>query len=237
MEPNQDKYLIISSTAREIAALTARLLPARAIEPDTRPLFLTGGRYRSAQIDLLICGVGQLQAAYHSGRVLATNQYSMVFNFGIAGSFVDRFPKRTVVNVREEILADLGVEDRDIQRDLFEIGLLDPNGAPFVAGSLHAPEVASSVLTGLPAARSLTVNRVLGNSESISKVVTRYAPDIVNMEGAAIFYACLLAGVPFVSLRAISDRVAPRDKPAWDIPGAIAALEEKALLLLDGICS
>jgi futalosine hydrolase len=44
------------------------------------------------------------------------------------------------------------------------------------------------------------------------------------MEGAAMFYVCLLAGVPFLELRAVSDVVGPRDKAQWDIPGAVAAL-------------
>jgi len=44
------------------------------------------------------------------------------------------------------------------------------------------------------------------------------------MEGAAFFYACLLSGVPFHEVRSISNFVEERDKSKWDIPLALANL-------------
>jgi futalosine hydrolase len=45
------------------------------------------------------------------------------------------------------------------------------------------------------------------------------------MEGAALFYAALLQGVPFLSIRAISDLVGPRDRGTWKIAEAVSALD------------
>jgi futalosine hydrolase len=73
----------------------------------------------------------------------------------------------------------------------------------------------------------VTVNRVLSDPRSIAWVEERYAPDVVSMEGAAFLYTCLMHEVPCVQLRAISDRVGPRDTSTWDIPGAVAALNKE----------
>jgi futalosine hydrolase len=46
------------------------------------------------------------------------------------------------------------------------------------------------------------------------------------MEGAAFFYACLAAKVPFVEIRSISNRMEPRNRDAWDLPLAVRNLNE-----------
>lgn len=176
--------------------------------------------------DLLVTGVGQLQCAVHLARTLARSPYSLVVQAGLAGSFTPAIPKRAVVRVASEVCADLGAEDRTGFLDLRDMGLLDPNLPPFQDGLLVAPELPYSSVQTLPAVSSVTVNRVLSAPESIAWVRKRYAPQVVNMEGAACFYAALLAGVPFVQLRAVSDMVGPRDRAQWDIPGAVRALDE-----------
>jgi futalosine hydrolase len=40
------------------------------------------------------------------------------------------------------------------------------------------------------------------------------------MEGAAVFYVCLLEKIPFLEIRAISNYVDIRDTEKWDIPTA-----------------
>ena len=46
------------------------------------------------------------------------------------------------------------------------------------------------------------------------------------MEGTAFFYACLLEQIPFLEIRAISNRVEARNRANWDIPLVIAHLNE-----------
>jgi futalosine hydrolase len=44
------------------------------------------------------------------------------------------------------------------------------------------------------------------------------------MEGAAVFYACLYAGVPFAQVRSISNWVEPRNRANWKLDEAISNL-------------
>lgn len=220
--------LLVAATKFEIEPLLAAVGLAREWSPANASALWCGG----GDFDVLVTGVGQLQCAYHLGVVLGKKRYDAALNLGIAGSFRPEFPKCSVVSIVQEELADLGAEDRDERLDLFQMGLLQPDLPPFSGGALRAPPLNLAALGHFPAVRAITVNRVLGSTRSIDQIVRRYAPDVVSMEGAAFFYACLSAGVPFVALRSISDFVTPRDKSAWDIPGAIASLCESALPVL-----
>lgn len=215
------KTLIVSATALEVAPALGRIFPGSPVGsgPGVPGTLLEGER-----ADCLITGVGQMQCGIRLAGALAARRYGLAIQAGLAGSFSPSIPKREVVVVSEEALPDLGAEDREGFLDLFDMGLLNPNHAPFSGGRLMAPDVTLRSLDGLVRARSVTVNRVLSSAASIEWVRRRFAPEVVNMEGAAFFYACSLYGVPCVSIRAISDMVGPRDKSSWDIPGAVASL-------------
>jgi len=220
-EKNQGRALIVSATALEVAPLLGRLFPGAAV--GSRP-GVPGTLLEGERVDCLITGVGQMQCGIRLAGALAGRSYGVAIQAGLAGSFSPAIGKRQVVVVSEEALPDLGAEDREGFLDLFDMGLLDPNHAPFAGGRLLAPDVTLRSLDGLERARSVTVNRVLSSAASIEWVRKRFAPEVVNMEGAAFLYACALYGVPCVSIRAISDMVGPRDKSSWDIPGAVASL-------------
>lgn len=215
------KVLLVSATLLEIAPLLARLgCPVPAGER----LGVAGTRIRTDRCDVLITGVGQLQCAVHLTNALAAEPCDLVVQAGIAGSFTPTLGKRAVVVVEEEALADLGAADGVRLMDAIDMGLLPPDQPPFTNGRLRASRAWVPARIELPFARSVTVNRVLGEPRTIDWVRARYNPDIVNMEGAALFHACLVRNVPFVAFRAISDMVGPRDKASWDIPSAIEAL-------------
>jgi nucleoside phosphorylase len=85
----------------------------------------------------------------------------------------------------------------------------------------------------LPAVTGITVNTVHGNVRSIARVVERLAPDVESMEGAAFMYACLVSGVRFVQVRAVSNVVEKRNRGAWRIGEAVAALNDVAWRAID----
>lgn len=217
------RLLLVSATVFEVAPTLAQ---AGYVGEPGHAMDLSGSIIPTPLFDCLVTGVGQLQCAVHVTRALASGDYDCVIQAGIAGSFSEKFAKRAVVMVEEECLADVGAEDNGSFLDLVEMGLLSPDRFPFKRGRLCASRGHVPNGIDVPFVRSATVNRVLSEPHSIQWVRDRYAPDIVNMEGAALFHSCLLANIPFMGIRAISDMVGPRDKSSWDIPGAINALNE-----------
>jgi futalosine hydrolase len=165
--------------------------------------------------------------AAHCSRVLALTRYDVAVNLGVCGSFDPAFPPGTVVHVVRDRLAELGAEDGDAFLTLRDLRLGGDeelvNGAP--------PE--SAPLRALPAVCGITVNTAHGNEASIAAVVHRCAPQVETMEGAAFMYACLLAGVPFAQVRAVSNIVERRNREAWRMGDAIRALGTAAQQILE----
>ena len=186
-----------------------------------------GEEYSLPLFDCLVTGVGQLQCAAWLSKALTQKRYDVVIQAGIAGSFSERYPHRSVVLVEEEIVSDLGAETPQGFLDIFEMGLVSPDQSPFSNGVLRQRPLKCLEDLHLPRVRAVTVNRVLSDPRSIAWVQERYKPDVVSMEGAAFLYTCLTHQVPCVQLRAVSDRVGPRDTSTWDIPGAVAALNKE----------
>jgi futalosine hydrolase len=84
----------------------------------------------------------------------------------------------------------------------------------------------------VPAVRGITVNTVHGNEQSIAHAVRRFDPQVESMEGAAFMYASQTSGVAFAQVRAVSNMVERRDRRAWKMPEAVAALGTAALDIL-----
>lgn len=219
-----DRTLLIAATAFEVQPT---LVEFGADHGAVSGLGKAGTVIHLGRFDCLITGVGQMQCAVHLTRLLERAHYRCVVQAGIAGSFSDAYPKGSVVCVGEQVLADFGAESPGGFLDIVDMGLLPRDHAPFLDGVLLGSEGGLFSHCDLPRVRGATVNRTLSDPRSIGWILGRYAPDVVAMEGAALFYACLTVGVPFLELRAISDRVGPRDKAQWDIPGSIKALNEK----------
>ena len=89
-------------------------------------------------------------------------------------------------------------------------------------------------LDSLPKANGITVQTVHGNEQSIALLRQRNpSASIESMEGAAVFYAGQLEGIPVIEIRSVSNPVEPRNRAGWDIQGAIHSLNQFLLQLLN----
>jgi futalosine hydrolase len=221
-----------------------RLLIVAATRPEVTPLVdalsnrklhdgITSGTIGAHDVDLLLTGIGMVATAAHCSRALARGAYDAALNLGVCGSFNHACAPGTVVHVTSDAIPELGVEDGPQFLTLQEIGLVPPDLFPYVGGRLvNTTPAPLSRLASLPAVAGITVNTVHGDDASIAAVVRRSAPDVESMEGAAFMFACLIAGVPFAQVRAVSNRVERRNRDAWDLPGAVAALGRVSIELL-----
>lgn len=222
------KVLLVSATPFEIQPLRASL--NEHFERISDYYF----KKNKLEIQLLITGVGMTYTAFALGNALARQPYDLAVNAGIAGAFNRELEPGAVVHVVSERFADVGVEEADGSfTDVHELGLMDPDLFPFRQGELineHA-----DAYSFLPKCNGLTVNKVHGSQDSIQAIRRKYRADVETMEGAAFFLACLLSGVPFLEIRAVSNYVEPRNKDAWDIPLAIENLNSMLISLLEAL--
>ncbi len=177
------------------------------------------------QIDTLVTGVGLVATTFHLTYVLNHNEFDLIIQAGIAGSFKKELKIGETVFVISESFSDLGSEDKEGQLiSAFELGFIDPNEFPFTDGKIMNPDAAQAGF--MKKVHSISSNTSHGNESTIAKIAQQFNPDIESMEGGAFFYVCRMMNVPFLEIRAISNYVEPRDKSNWDIPLAIDKLNE-----------
>ena len=186
--------------------------------------------WKGIDIDHITTGLGTTFAAYSLVKALQLCNYDLVINAGIAGSFSEQIPIGTVVNVKSEQIGDFGIEKEDRISTVFEAGFADANEFPFTNGRLI--NLCSINTITLRNVKGFTSNISHGTSQSIARIRKEFDPDIESMEGAAVFYVCLMEKVPFLEIRAISNYVEIRDTNKWDIPGAIRNLTDELLKIL-----
>jgi futalosine hydrolase len=221
--------LLVAATPFEIAPTLLWL--AESFSSPEKYVFLS----ERLEIQVLITGVGPVATAWHLGQAVTRKRFDWAVNVGIAGAFDRQLRLGDVVHVVTERFGDLGVEEADGSFvDLFELGLLSADSLPFLGKTLVNAEATQARF--LPTAHGLTVSRVHGSAASIAAIQAKY-PDVQveSMEGAAFFYGCLAAGIPFVEIRGVSNFVEPRNRDAWDLPLAIRNVNARLIEMIGAL--
>jgi futalosine hydrolase len=127
-----------------------------------------------------------------------------------------------------ECFADSGIQDGNNFKTLYEAGLQKQNEFPFISGSISADsDYLNRMKSILRLVKAITVNTATGSESARIKLVNKFNPDIETMEGATFFYICTREKIPFLALRAISNRVEPRNRINWKIQTALQNLSGK----------
>jgi futalosine hydrolase len=123
--------------------------------------------------------------------------------------------------VGEEWLADEGVATTGGFTTIAALGL--GSVGPFHADAGRTAAVAR--VLAAPIVRGATVSTCSGTDET-SQAAARTGAAIETMEGAAVAIACRRAGVPWVQVRCVSNRTGERSRGGWDLPRAVAIVQE-----------
>jgi futalosine hydrolase len=222
------RVLVVAATAAEVGPFVAGLSRVADTGPRSTRFIGTGH-----EVDVLITGVGMVATSTWCSRALCAEQFDAALNLGVCGSFKAAFKPGSVVNVVADRLVELGAEDGDAFLTIQQMKLLGDDEFPFTGGRLVNASTPFAAMNGLPKVEGITVSTVHGNDASIARVRDRFHPDVESMEGAAFMYACLVHGVPFAQVRAISNIVERRNRPAWRLKEAITELALVARRILE----
>lgn len=175
-----------------------------------------------AAVDVIAVGVGPALAAAATATALAGTSYGLVVSAGIAGGFAPRAPVGSLVVADEITAADLGAETAEGFVPVTELGF---------GAVTHRPPQAlvrdAVAATGARAGAVLTVSTVTGTADRAAALLERHPTALAEaMEGFGVAEAAALHGVPVLEVRAVSNPVGPRDRAAWRIPDALAALTD-----------
>jgi futalosine hydrolase len=223
------RILVVTATEAEIAPLVASLDPVSG-----RASRLKSYTHEHHAVDILATGVGMVATATWCSGVFARERYDLVLNAGVCGSFRPALPPGSVVHVTTDQVARFGAEDGDAFLSVQELRLLGEDEFPWTRGRLvNSAPPDNEALRGLPIGDAITVISVHGSDVTIADAVERYNPHVESMEGAAFMYSCLVHGVPFAQVRAVSNIVERRNRAAWKLRESIDALGATLLTIVD----
>ncbi|RAO07037.1 futalosine hydrolase [Micromonospora noduli] len=181
-------------------------------------------------------GVGPAVAGAATARLLALAEaagrpYRAVVSAGVAGGFTGRVEVGDTVLGTASIAADLGAESPDGFIPVDELGM--PPALLGAGSRVPAdPGLLAALRAALPTATAgpvLTVSTVTGSTASTDELRRRHPEAVAEaMEGYGVAVAAAQAGVPFAELRTISNPIGPRDREAWRLREALAALTAAA---------
>jgi predicted 5'-methylthioadenosine/S-adenosylhomocysteine nucleosidase len=166
--------LVVAATERELALLGAQ--------------------------ETFCCGIGPVEAALQTARVLEDRRPDAVLHVGIAGSRTLAPP--ALVLGSEAVYCDV----IDPASTLPRVERVNPDRA-----------LLERARAALPEAHVLPI-------ATCGKVGAGTGFEIEAMEGFGVLRACELAGVPAVELRAISNSPEEADRTRWRFDDAFAAL-------------
>lgn len=150
------------------------------------------GRAFGKDVALVVCGVGKVNAA--AGACAAVLKGAdLVFNFGVAGGLNQKTEVAEVYLIEKAVQYDFDLT----QLNGGKVGTLDEETDNFLP--LFCPKSLD-----LPR-RALGSGDRFNDSPFDHELLLSLGADIRDMEGAAIAQVCKSAGVPFVSVKAISD--------------------------------
>lgn len=170
-----DHVLVVAATGRELAAV--------------------------AGAESLKCGIGPVEAAAATARVLAERRPSALLHVGIAGA--RGLAVGTTVLGIEAVYCDLGAAIPVVDRVAPDARLL---------GALRA------AFPDLPALPIGTSARVGGTASELQ---------VEAMEGFAVLRAAELVGVPAVEVRVVANEIDEPDRAKWRFDEALATLAER----------
>jgi futalosine hydrolase len=204
-----NRILIVTAVPAEAEAVQ-RGLPAEAAD----------------SVTVLAGGVGSAQAGAATSRALALQPgYDAVLSVGIGGAFPGKAELGGLLLARRVFAADLGADS--------PAGFLGVDELGFGSASLDGGRI-----PGLEAVVGtiLTVNTATGTDERAAELMARHPAAVGEaMEGYGVAAAAALFDLPFAEVRAVSNLVGKRDRDAWRLDLAFAALTAAARPIAEGL--
>ncbi|MFD7919040.1 futalosine hydrolase [Streptomyces sp. NPDC059740] len=195
-------------------------------------------------VDVVAAGVGPAAAAAGTATALtaaalraapadAARPYDLVVSAGIGGGFTGAdaaggpaagapagAPVGSAVVADAIVAADLGAQTPDGFLSVTQLGF---------GRDVHLPPpdlvAALTAASGARAGAVLTGSTVTGSAARAAELAARHPQALAEaMEGFGVAEAAAAYGLPVAEIRTVSNPVGPRDRAAWRIGDALAAL-------------
>ena len=236
MDKPVNKLGIIGAEQQEVDLLL-RLLENRT-EFRRAALCFYDGTIHGYPVAIVKCGIGKVNAASCAQTLIDLFGVTQIINTGAAGSLDAR------INIGDIVVSeDVVQHDLDCTQLGYEPGVIPDTGMVFNADEGLRELALSTGKDALPeitmfSGRILTGDQFISGQEKKDWLVSQFHGLCAEMEGGAIAQVCSNNGIPFLILRAISDKAdgsATMDYPQFSRMASIrsARLTEELILRLE----
>lgn len=184
-----------------------------------------------ANMDILVTGIGLTTATYSLTRQIHIKRPDVIVQAGISGCFDKNIPLGSVVVIKQDAFADVGVMESNKLKTVFDMGLVKYNQFPFRRGVLVNPHKFLLRQSGLKGVNAVSVNHITTGKKMAELYQFKFQPVIESMEGAALHYVCLRERIPFIQVRSISNYIGERNKSKWNLRDAVFNLNNEIIRL------
>ena len=178
------------------------------------------GQIRGVDVVVVRCGIGKVNAALCVQILCDDFGVSHIINTGVAGSL------NNALNIGDILISKDAVHhDVDVTIFSYKIGEVPQLGVrefPADAGLISAAERAIKEKQpdlNYRVGRVASGDQFISSSEVKERIIKNFEADCAEMEGASIAHGAYLNGIPFVIIRAISDKAdgsAEQDYPSFE---------------------
>jgi len=222
--------LIAAAVAGELEDLQKSL--TGAVERRIGEQRVTSGRIGQQAVRLVVTGPGIANTVHGLTVAITAKKPALILQTGCGGGFREAGLKIGDVAIASgEIDVHLGIEPAGPEDALGALGfpVIRKSGQEiFNCYPVHAPE-RDCALKSLRGALSgsdvtvlsgpfITVATVTASVARSGYLYRHHGALVENMEGAGAAHVAALYDIPFLEIRAVSNRVGDRDKTRWDLP-------------------
>ncbi len=225
------KIGIIGAMELEVAELKEKMELSQKTEKASMTFF--EGRLNGVDVVIVQCGVGKVNAALCVQILADLFQVTHVINTGVAGSLNAKLDIGDILISNDAIHHDM-----DVSALGYKLGQVPGLSMWNFKADDHMADVAMEVCQRVNPDISCVKGRVVSGDQFISSqevkdhLIKEFKGDCAEMEGASIAHGATLNHLPFLIIRAISDKAdhsAEMDYPTFET----AAAKHSAALVYD----
>lgn len=178
------------------------------------------GRLNETDVVIVRCGIGKVNAALCAQILADVFEVSHIINTGVAGSLNAELDIGDILVSKDALHHDM-----DVTIFGYQLGEVPQMGFREFKADEHMIESAVNSCKEVNPDLRVHVGRVVSGDQFISskevkqRLITEFQGDCAEMEGASIAHGAHLNGIPFVIIRAISDKAddsAEMDYPTFE---------------------
>lgn len=223
---------IIGAMESEVCALKEMMTDCTVVERAS--LSFCHGTLCGRDAVVVMCGIGKVNAALCTQILIDVFKADSIINTGVAGSL------RAEINIGDIVLSTDALEhDMDVSHLGYAPGMIPDMPSSVFISDKRLRELAEGCCKEVLPDLSVFTGRILSGDQFISDqtkkdwLISSFDGSCTEMEGAAIAHVASLNHVPFLIIRAISDKA--DDSASMDYPAFTAMAVRNSIKLLTAL--